>query len=82
MPISELIQHAQKFAIDNGTTISLPRARKVALAIKKRMDKFIVQAETPDEYRSITHSDITGETAVNNILRELLDSDTTGRAGE
>lgn len=81
MQMSELIQQAQKFAGENGLTISLPRARKLAVAVKKRMDVedhrlFIGWFETSDDYRSITHSDRTGEAAVNNILREMLLSGT------
>lgn len=81
MQMSELIQQAQKFAVDNGLVISLPRARKLAVAVKKRMDAedqrlFIGWFETSEDYRSTSHSDRTGEAAVNNILKELLLSGT------
>lgn len=77
MQLSELIQQAQKFAIENGMHLSLPRARKIAVATKKRIDKeerrkFIGWFETSDDYRSTSHSDRTGEEAVRNVLRELL----------
>jgi len=77
MLMSALIHQAQKFAIDNGLQISLPRARKLAVAVKKRMDiedqrLFLGWFETSDNYRSTSYSDRTGETAVNNILKEML----------
>lgn len=76
MSYMQFAVQAQTFAMQEGFQISPMRAKKIAKAVAKRLDRFAAQAETSDEFKSITHSDITGETAVNNILRELLLSGT------
>lgn len=76
MSVNELIQIVQKFAIENGMCFSLKKARRMAIAIHKRMEKedrrkFIGWFETSDDYRPLTNSDPTGEEAVRNILKEM-----------
>lgn len=73
----DLISIVQAYAIENAMTISLKKARRMARAIHKRMDKedhrkFIGWFETSDDYRAVTNSDPTGEQAVRNILKEML----------
>ena len=81
MSYMDLVVQAQTFAYENGLVISPMRAKKVARAVQKRIDAeerrlFIGWFETSDDYRTTSYSDRTGEAAVNNILRELLMSDT------
>lgn len=73
----DLIVTAQKFAVEHGFTISLSKARRLALAVQKRMERedhrrFVGWFETSDDYRATTNSDPTGEQAVRNVLREMM----------
>ena len=73
----DLILIVQNYAIENDFVISMSKARRMARAIHRRMDKedrrkFIGWFETSDDYRTVTNSDPTGEQAVRNVLKEML----------
>lgn len=76
MSVNELVEIVQKFSIEHGMRFSMSKARRMAIAVHKRMEKedrrkFIGWFETSDDYRPPTNSDPTGEEAVRNILKEM-----------
>ena len=77
----DLILIVQKFSVENGLCLTMSKARRIAIAVHKRMEnedhrKFIGWFETSDDYRTVTNSDPTGEQAVRNVLKEMLLSGT------
>lgn len=72
----DLVSMAMRWAADNNQPISLMRAKKLARAVARRMEReedrlFGVRFETSDDFRPTTYSDRTGEEAVRRILAEL-----------
>ena len=72
----DLVSMAMRWAADNNRPISLSRAKKLALAVARRIEReearvFGLCLETTDDFRPATYSDRTGEEAVRRILAEL-----------
>lgn len=77
--IKELSRTSQKFCRDNGIWIGDARCMKIASKIVKRMEHEQRRLErmeitTTDGFSFIDYKDPTGESAVQNIMREIMAS--------
>lgn len=75
--VPKLTREALAMSEELGMNFGFKQCKRIVLSAIRRIEReeerlFGLRFETSDDYRSISHSDPTGEQAVRNVIRSLL----------